>query len=292
MVNGDSSSEKGPPTEQAGRGRFSYDDWYEENKTEFNKDRRSRYENDPEYRAKVLEWNRESRKRKREERLAERKAEAAAAKIKVTGSAYKASAVALPDGSKVAAYSIGALASALKRSIQVLRLWEAEGVIPKTPHQNAKGDRLYTFAQIKEIYETLKANGRLRDQGRRQKQRFRAALYTVKGKDGTETKQVFYRVGVLATVLERTIVTVEQLETREVLPATPFRGGSKGAGYRLYTMAMIRAVRDAFSVAEDLRSEEERARFREAVRAAWESQGVWNMTLGSPCGSVLSSEEE
>jgi hypothetical protein len=48
----------------------SFQDWYQENKDRYNELRRSRYENDPDYRQRILDQNNENRKRLRRERKA------------------------------------------------------------------------------------------------------------------------------------------------------------------------------------------------------------------------------
>jgi DNA-binding transcriptional MerR regulator len=262
---------------------FSYAAWYEANKAAFNADRKIRYKTDPSYRARVLAWNRESRRKNRDAKAKERAAEVKAAKVSLNSRRFKTVKMTIDtDGTPVEmdVYSIGALALYLNRSIQVLRLWEAEGVIPVTPYRNEKGDRFYTRAQLQEIHTVLTKNGRLGDQGGRQNQRLRPFLHRLTYADGTEKTVAFYKVGVLAQALKRTIVTVEQMEAREALPVTPFRVSS--TGYRLYTLEMVRAVKDAFDVCgADIRGEVNRLTFRDAVMAAWTEQGVFGATLGA-----------
>ncbi len=261
---------------------FSYSAWYEANKATFNEDRKNRYKTDPTYRAKVLAWNRESRKKTREEKAKERDAETKAAKVSLNRRRYKTVRMKIEvNGKQVEAevFSIGALAMYLNRSIQVLRLWEAEGIIPETPHRNEKGDRFYTRQQLQDIEKVLTKKGRLGDQGGRQNQRLRPFLHRMKYADGTEKTVALYKVGVLAQALKRTIVTVEQMETREALPVTPFRVSS--TNYRLYTLDMVRAVKEAFDACgADIRGEVNRLAFRDAVTRAWTEQGVFSATLG------------
>lgn len=261
---------------------FSYSAWYEANKATFNEDRKNRYKTDPVYRAKVLAWNRESRKKNREAEAKERAEEAKAAKVTLNPRRFKTVRMTIDVNGKPVetdVYSIGALALYLNRSIQVLRLWEAEGVIPETPHRNEKGDRFYTRRQLQDIHKILTKTGRLGEQGGRQNQRLRPFLHRLKYADGTEKTVALYKVGVLAQALKRTIVTVEQMETREALPVTPFRVSS--TNYRLYTLEMVRAVKEAFDACgADIRGEVNRLAFRQAVIDAWTEQGVFGATLG------------
>jgi DNA-binding transcriptional MerR regulator len=260
---------------------FSYSAWYEANKATFNEDRKNRYKTDPVYRAKVLKWNRESRNKIRAAKAKERAEETKAAKVALDPRRFKTVTMLIDvDGRQVETelYSIGALALYLNRSIQVLRLWEAQGVIPETPYRNDK-DRFYTRQQLIDIREMLTKQGRLGDQGGRQNQRLRPFLHYMKYADGSEKIVALYKVGVLAQALNRTIVTVEQMETREALPVTPFRGSA--TNYRLYTLDMVRAVKEAFDACDgDIRGEVKRLAFRDAVTKAWTEQGVFSATLG------------
>jgi hypothetical protein len=264
---------------------FSYTKWYQEHRKDFNAARQKRYAADPTHRAKVLAWNRSSRRKKREAVLQEQAEQSEAVAVDLDKRKFKTSLYVQrnEDGSATTleVYSIGALALFLNRSIQVLRLWESDGVIPATPYRTDKGDRLYTKELIQQIHDILERTGRLRDQGKRQNQRLRPFVYHVKFKDGTKDKIALYKVGVLASALQRTIVTIEQMEAREALPETPFRASA--TRYRLYTLEMIRAVREAFENHEsDVRGEEKRLSFYAAVLEAWEEQGVMGAKLGKP----------
>lgn len=273
-----------PTAEEKAAPGFSYAAWYEANKATFNADRKERYQNDPNYRNRVLAWNRESRRKKRVTTTKERAEEDKTRKVALSGRRFKTVRMTIKvDGKDVEAdlYSIGALALYLNRSIQVLRLWESEKVIPETPHKNDKGDRFYTRTQLEEIHAILDKTGRLRDQGRRQNQRLRPFVYSLRYADGRTQAVALYKVGVLAQALKRTIVTIEQMEAREALPVTPFRVSS--TNYRLYTLEMVRAVKDAFEACgSDIRGEENRVAFRAAIEAAWTAQGVFGATLGAP----------
>jgi len=276
-----------PTAEDRARPGFSYDKWYAENHEEFNKNRRSRYATDPRYRQKVLGWNQQSRNKKRKATEQERREEAKAIKVALPQKRWKRFMAPAPDGSATEYFTIGALSEVLHRSIQVIRLWESQGVIATTPHVNQKGDRLYTRAQIQEIHDALLAQGRLGDQGKRRGQGMHPFLRTVKFADGHAAETALYKVGVLAQAIDRTIVTIEQMEARGALPVTPFRGtivrhGAPQPGYRLYTVEMIRAVRVAFEARNaDIRGPTKRAAFYEEVLRAWTDLGVVGATLVS-----------
>ena len=274
------------PAEKSGEG-FSYQRWYEDNKSTFNKARRSRYHTDPGYRDKVLRWNRESRQKKRASEEQEHRAEVQARRVVLPTRRWKTETMMLRKGStkvEERMFSIGALAEVLGRSIQVIRLWEREGVISKTPHRNAKGDRLYTAKQMQEILDHLTRAGRLEDQGGRQRQGLRPIPRKVRFSNGEIREAKLYKVGVLAKAIERTIITVEQMEERGALPATPFRGALKSTtgskGYRLYTLGMIRIVEEAFvAQGRDIRGEDKRLAFHDHILLEWSKIGVVGAAL-------------
>lgn len=93
----------------------SFTTWYEKHKEKFNSNRKSRYQNDPEYRELVKSRSR----RYREENPGRNRLSEGAPFREI-------------NGKQVRVYKIGQVAGITGASIQALRKWEREGVIPKT----------------------------------------------------------------------------------------------------------------------------------------------------------------
>jgi DNA-binding transcriptional MerR regulator len=253
-----------------------FKEWYRDNGDELNKSRRERYHSDPEYKEKILQQNREARRKRREAALKEKKARKSAQKTRSSQS-WKSVNIELTDddGNKVVQkmFTIGAVAKALDCSVQALRLWEKKKFIPETPFRYSKGDRLYTKDQIETMRNVLTAKGRIGTN----KVRSRPLPYVEKKillngrKRARKTK--LFRIGILAKTVGRTVVTLEQLEQKGALPATPFRASD--VGYRLYTQRMMEAVKNAFDDrGGEIRGEEAWSEFHDAVYKAWDKQNV------------------
>lgn len=259
---------------------FSFKEWYELNGKRLNAQRKAKYHGDPEYRARVLRTNQESRAKLKESTQAERKEEKKAIKLRAQEKRFK-TVVAEVDGVTETLFTIGALAKALGCSIQAIRLWERQGVIPPTPLRTGKGssgDRLYTEAMVSEIRTILLAQGRLRSQAVKEKPKDRALLRYIRLSNGAIKQVPLYLIGVLAKHVHRNVVTLEQLEAKGFLPRTPFRVSS--VGRRLYTGAMIQAVKQAFESRNgEIRGEPAWQSFHADVLAQWTSQGVMQAVL-------------
>jgi DNA-binding transcriptional MerR regulator len=259
---------------------FSFREWYELNGKRLNAQRKSRYHTDPEYRARVLRTNQESRAKHKEETQAERREERKAIKLRPQEKRFKTVSAEV-DGVTETLFTIGALAKALGCSIQAIRLWERQGVIPPTPLRTGKGasgDRLYTEAMVSEIRTILLAQGRLRNQAVKEKPKDRALLRYIRLDNGTVKQVPLYLIGVLAKHVHRNVVTLEQLESKGSLPRTPFRVSS--VGRRLYTGAMIQAVKQAFESRDgEIRGEAAWRAFYNDVLAQWTAQGVMQAVL-------------
>jgi len=268
-----------------------FKEWYEDNATEWNKGRRSRYENDPAYRKLVLERNRKSRAAARKVRLAEQKTESAHKEFRVSPR-WKEVTVTI-DGKPVTLFSIGRVARRLGVSVQAIRLWERQGIIP--PPSNGAGragkDRLYSMEDVERNREILTKTGRLekRDDDT-PNLRVRAPLVgherEVLYKNGKKKTETLYTVGVLAETVGRTVVTLEHLERRGDLPKTPLRGlfttkaGEERPGRRLYTLSMITIVEKAFASRPGLiRGRPAWDSFKAEVAAGWQKSGVMQATL-------------
>lgn len=225
-----------------------FKEWYEKNADGWNEKRRSRYNDDAKYRETVLERNRKHRSEKKQAQQVELKEvrQAQTQRVKSRWKTFDDDA----DGQR--RFSIGALAERLGVSVQAIRLWERQGVIPppakRTVAQrgsDGKGQRLYALAEIEKIRKILKEQGRLPDVGSDDlKDKVRGYEREIVFPNGkTKTEQV-YTVGVLASAVTRTVVTLEHLERKGYLPPTPLRGSS--VGRRLYTKPMIETVKKAF----------------------------------------------
>jgi DNA-binding transcriptional MerR regulator len=266
--------------DRAKRDESYFQQWYQEHGDQLNKSRKRRYQDDPAYRERVLVQNRDARKRRRVEQLEERKKENAARKTRVNRS-WKTHDVSITDEAgevhTTKLFTIGAAAKMLKCSVQAIRLWERKGILPETPlrgsKRGSKGDRLYTADMIEMFREVLEEKGHLSDTQIRPRP-LRVTERTIRFSDGRVKENVkLFRIGELAEAAQRTVVTLEQLEQRGYLPPTPFRVSD--LGYRLYTEPMISAVKTAFEKrAWEIRGDEEWAKFRDEVHAAWRKQGV------------------
>lgn len=253
--------------------------WYEDHGEGWNKLRQERYKADPEYRKAVLAKNRESRRRRKEQLLQERKEERKDIRCRVNPRPYRTVELEI-DGKVVTLFTIGAMARALGRSVHAIRLWERDGVIPETPHKSETGARLYTAEFVQMVEQLLTQQERIDTSLPRLKSVQEGITRQVKWKDGLVSEELLYRVGKLAKAVGRTVVTLEQLEAKGYLPKTPLRGSS--TRYRLYTSKMIEAVKKAFErYGINLRGEDWDS-FHRDVTAAWENQGVVGARVLSP----------
>lgn len=105
---------------------MSFKDWYERNKTAFNKRRAEKYAKDPAYREKAAARQREYRLRNPTTRKREN--------------------TRVVNGVEVAVTRIGDVAKIIGRSEQVIRLWEKRKLIPPPTVQGSH--RYYTENQI------------------------------------------------------------------------------------------------------------------------------------------------
>jgi DNA-binding transcriptional MerR regulator len=260
---------------------WKFKKWYEENKGTFNAARKERYKNDPEYKAKVLRQNQEARRRRKERAIQEGAQRRLATKVTLSPGWKEVDTLYDMEGNVVdgSGVTIGAVAGALGRSPQTLRLWEERGVIPGTPYRSGRGDRVYTMEQIAEIRELA---GTLPKRKQRAKDAF--LFRSIVQADGTVRSVRLFRVGMLAEAIDRTRVALVQLERQGRLPRTPLRMAN---GHRLYTYEMIIAVRDAFDNFDGrLRGEKDWMQLYASIRAAWEDQGIWGSQLGTIARSL------
>ena len=96
--------------------------------------------------------------------------------------------------------------------------------------------------------------------------------------DGTTEELELFKIGVLAAAIGRTVLTVEQMESRGALPETPFRASS--TRYRLYTGEMIEAAAVAMDArGGSIRGAERWREFYDEVHNKWAESGVLGAAL-------------
>lgn len=127
-----------------------FEAYYEENKDEIAQKRKERYENDPQYREKVLKASRDYRARQRQGRRRVRMPRFQKPKIRETG-----------DGGKIRLYSVGAFAASISRSVQAINHWEKIGILPRTPYRDGRGFRHYTTRMMESVQDQVGTKRRL-----------------------------------------------------------------------------------------------------------------------------------
>jgi DNA-binding transcriptional MerR regulator len=285
----ESKTKKKTQEELSQKDREYFRGWYENNADELNSTRKLKYSSDPSYRAKVLEQNRIARLRRKEAKLASRRLlHPDPAKTRVVRSWKTKQATITASGKPLTAkmFTVGAVADLLGCSVQAIRLWERRKVIPETPFRGEnkktiKGDRFYTLDMVDTLREILLAKGYL-DSGRPKPRPMLMVTRSVTLSTGEVVDLDLYRIGELAEAVRRTVVSLEQLESRGFLPETPFRLSE--AGYRLYTRDMIASVKQAFeSRGWEIRGQEW-AVFATEIEESWKAQGVIGAQMGGSHG--------
>jgi DNA-binding transcriptional MerR regulator len=265
-------------------GSFSFAEWYKLNGKRLNEQRKARYHSDPVHRKHVLDANQESRERRRTATQSDPKKRVPRSRLPRRGK----TTTGLVNGKTETLYTIGALAEELGCSIQALRLWESQGIIPETPLRSdalPKGARLYTREMVESLRASLKLKGKLQPAEGPVEGVVDVDLSTprpltrwVRLQSGSVVQLQLFLVGVLAKAAHRNVATLEQLESRGILPSTPFRSSS--VGRRLYTESMIATVREAFEKrGGDIRGDEAWEGFREEILSGWGAQGVMGAIL-------------
>jgi hypothetical protein len=132
----------------------AYRQWYEANKERVAAQRKARYENDPEYRERILE----NRKKQREREKEARQRRAIQGNV-LENRKLKTFKVNSDLGSCVSTfYSIGQLAKEIGVAVATLRKWERDGVLPLPIYRTDGQHRLYTEDQVSIIKEVFLEN--------------------------------------------------------------------------------------------------------------------------------------
>lgn len=251
--------------------------WYEINRDDLNSRRRERYKNDPEYRERVQRGNRVTREKRKREITEEVREEREAVKMLSTGS-WRTVEVEV-DGVRTRLFTVGAMAKALGKSISTLRVWEQNGFIPKTPYRSSRGDRLYTLEMVESTQAALQEAGRLEIPGMRKKAPRSFVDHDVVFKGQTKPLRMrLYRVNTLAKALNRSSVTVVNMEKGNTLPRTPFLKSS--VKHRLYTLDMIEVARaELVKMGWKLQNAGEREDYYFNVLEGWTKLGVMDARL-------------
>jgi DNA-binding transcriptional MerR regulator len=242
---------------------FDFDKWYEDNRERWNSARRNRYQNDPDYRKRVLAQNQASREKRRCEQGIDAQAQAQAQKTD-PGEAW----MEYEDAEGQIWLTIGALARALGKSVKTLRLWESKGWIPEATQRTGKGERLYTPEQILAIRERLLKEGRVGQRGIQTKTKSYVKVLRVAEEN---RPAVLFRVSALAQAAGRSTSIVLQHESKGRFPETPLR--AKG-GQRLYTAEMIEAAVTAYKWLDDQPVPKPWEKFYAKVKTGWDKLGL------------------
>lgn len=135
--------------------------YYEKNKDRLARLKAKRYREDPEYRAKAKEAR--ARQLEREKMERRRAKEDPSGPVTKAQKPPKRMKITLPDGRVygIPMLSVGQLAYRLGVSVQTVRKWEAEGILPETLYRTKGGHRLYTddqAAAIEFVYKKHRGN--------------------------------------------------------------------------------------------------------------------------------------
>jgi len=150
------TAEQGSPAKgDPDKGPWTYKAWYTAHAADLAERRRKKYEEDPEYKRKVLEQNRLYRERKAKE-------ESARPKPMIRIPKRRKPVVCMVPINGVLAprqlVHIGEFARTIQRSVSTIHQWERAGVLPKTPFfvsGKGKQERLYTAEMIGVVKKVL-----------------------------------------------------------------------------------------------------------------------------------------
>ena len=134
---------------------WSYKEWYANNSKDLSDRRRKRYEEDEEYRKKILEQNKAYRDKKAKEEAGKPRP-----MIRIPKRRKPLSCLIPISGVQVPKHlvHIGAFARAIQRSVPTIHQWERTGILPKTPFfvvGKNKQERLYTIEMIAVVTDAM-----------------------------------------------------------------------------------------------------------------------------------------
>lgn len=128
--------------------------YYEKNKERLAKRKADRYKNDPEYRAKIIaararqrEREKVARKKRRDKRVEVPFAERNGKRMRVADSVGEMVVVKMFRSSQ--------FAFRVAVTVQTLRKWEKEGVLPKPTYRSQGNHRLYTQWQVLAVADVV-----------------------------------------------------------------------------------------------------------------------------------------
>lgn len=127
-----------------------YADWYQQNRERISQKRKAAYQENADYRERVLSQSAEHREKRRQ-----------IARVKVprhqVPRRYQTG-----DGGEVVLFSIGFFAMFIGRSVQSINEWEKAGILPKTPYiQGSRRFRLYSQAMMEAVQSMIGSKRRL-----------------------------------------------------------------------------------------------------------------------------------
>lgn len=246
----------------------SFGNWYSRNKEKWNETRRERYKSSSEFRDRNKGYTKKYVEKKKVERAKEREERNKASTVYVRKK-YKFF-VTDHNGELVRGVTLGGVAEFCGVSLAAIRKWITEGLVIDSEIKGPRGERLYTADMLESVYETLKSKGKLHSRGAN----YIAFVGTMVYDDGRIERVKLYTIKVLASLLKRHVSNMYILETRGILPKSPY----KPSGFRLYTPAMIET---AFKIIKD---NKDNVTTGGRITSEWIEQGVFNSELTNVSG--------
>lgn len=142
-------------SEENDKKQWSYKSWYADNRVGLSEKRREKYQNDPEYKQKVLAQNRSYREKKAAEQSASPRS-----RIRTTKHRKPVALEVEINGETTLKqlFHVGSFARSIQRSVPTIHQWERLGIIPRTPFVligKTKQERLYTMEMIQAVKNAL-----------------------------------------------------------------------------------------------------------------------------------------
>jgi len=242
-----------------------YKQWYDSNKDLINHVKRERYKTDPFYRESILNRNKSYRQ----------KASSGKA-LKARSWRVVEQPINLPDGtiSTKQYYTIGYLASSLNCSVQALRSWEKDGLLPSADYKDNNGVRFYSQDTLVKIKDIVAQDLQVKFK----KQALQGKTYKcLDASDGIEKDIVLYKFNNLQQICGKSRITLDKLIAAGHIPATPLT--VTGRAHRLYTLEMMKAVAAAFKDIKKGSKETRWASFRNQITSSWEKLKINQLTI-------------